>query len=193
MPLIGRAQTTASQPANQPFGGKGTLSVGIGFGGGQQANDLTNSLHISPRIQYFVADRWSLSLDGRYEKKWQSFNHFLDGGLSTRYYFLQARRLGAYGQARATLGQTRDHDFYWGWCGVGLPDDYQSTRYHSKRLDIQAAVGTGLQYNVCGRLSLEAGVERVLLDTRLGYGYDLSNDGLNGAWRGNIGVNYRLR
>ncbi len=172
---------------------KGNLVAGLSFGSGQQANDRETSLNFTPRLQYFVANHWSIALDGRYEQKKDSYNRYLGAGLSTRYYTLRAHRLSLFGQASATLGQTRDHDFFWGWCGTGLPSDYQSTRYHSKRLDLQTALSAGTQYALGKRLSMEASIERVLFDTRTGDAYDLSCGTINGAWRANVGINYRLR
>ncbi len=192
VPLANYAQSPdIAGPPSLPD--KGTINVGLNVGGGEQANDSQNSLHFSPRLQYFVANRWAIALDGRYEQSKASRDRFLGAGLSTRVYFLNARRLAMFGQAGAVVGQSRDYyNNDWGWCGVGRPDNYQPESSYSNLVGLQAAAGVGVQYSLCKRLSLEASVERVLFDSRDG---DLRGCSytLTGAWRGNVGVNYRLR
>lgn len=169
---------------------KGVLNVGLNFGSGEQANDSQASLHFSPRLQYFVANRWALALDGRYEQKKSSRDRFLGAGLSTRVYFLNARRLAIFGQAGAVVGQTRSYDNFW-YCGVGETNS-EPKRNYAQVVDLQAAASTGIQYSLCKRLSLEASIERVLFDSRAG---DLRGCSytIAGAWRAGVGVNYRLR
>ena len=190
LPLASIAQTSAPWLTGPSPIDKGTLNVGVGFGSGQQDNGWETSLHFAPRLQYFIASGWSVALDGRYEQKKASRNYFLGGGLSTRIYFFQSRRLGVFGQAGAALGQTRNYDDLW-FCGVGLTES-QLRQTHIKSVDLQAAASAGLQYSLCRRLSVEAGVERVLFDSRFGGAYGCGT-GLAKSWRANVGVNYRLR
>lgn len=192
VPLASYAQTSNSTEPPSLLD-KGILNVGLNIGSGGQANDSQTSLHFSPRLQYFVANRWAFALDGRYEQKKSSRDRFIGAGLSTRVYFLNARRLAIFGQAGAVVGQSRDYYTNdWGWCGVGRPNDYQPERNHSNSVDLQAAASTGVRYSLCKRLSLEASVERVLFDSRSGDSRGCSYT-ITGAWRAGVGVNYRLR
>lgn len=189
IPLASHAQSPAAAKTPSLLD-KGTLNVGLNFGSGAQANDSQASLHFSPRLQYFVANRWAFALDGRYEQKKSSRDRFLGAGLSTRVYLLNARRLAVFGQAGAVVGQTRDN-YTLIRCGVGIPIDYQPESGYSNSVDLQAAASTGIQYNLCKRLSLEASIERVLFDSRDGDSRGCSYT-VTGAWWGSVGVNYRL-
>lgn len=169
---------------------KGTINVGLNVGSGEQANDSQTSLHFSPRLQYFVANGWAFALDGRYEQKKASRDRFLGAGLSTRIYFLNARRLAVFGQAGAIVGQTRNYDRFW-YCAVGQVGPPPEKHYFQV-VDLQASASAGVQYSLCKRLSLEASVERVLFDSRSGDSRGCSYT-ITGAWRAGVGVNYRLR
>lgn len=189
VPLASYAQTF--NPTEPPaLLNKGILNVGLNVGSGEQANDSQTSLHFSPRLQYFVANRWAVALDGRYEQKRASKNRFLGAGLSTRVYFLNARRLAVFGQAGAIIGQTRNYDSWW-YCSVGEVGPPPEKHYFQV-VDLQASTSAGIQYSLCKRLSLEASFERVLFDSRSGDSRGCSYT-ITGAWRAGVGVNYRLR
>ena len=182
-----------TERTRQALPGKGSLLLGVSAGSG---HGEIQSRHITARMQYFMTEGWSLALEGRYESNQNQYrgiakNNFRGGSLSVRNYFLQTGRFAAFGQAGTTLGSFRSYDIF--WCGVGLPDDYPSKRYHADRLYLQAQLGAGAYYRLNNRWSLEAGVERRLFDTNNfgcgGYGGNPDASSL----LVNVGVNYRLR
>ncbi|WP_460981270.1 outer membrane beta-barrel protein [Spirosoma fluminis] len=158
--------------------GQGRLNIGVGVSGGY-GGFVGNSGHVVPRLQYFLTDGWSVSLEGRYDINSGSQTKFMGGGLSTRYYVLRTRRFAVFGQLGATYGQSR---YY---ADANGPNKYGSgTPQYTGTFQTNA--GLGVHYRLGNRWSLEAGSERVLTNSTQST-IDAS------PWRANIGLNFRIR
>lgn len=111
LPLIGKTQSLTDNK-QQELLGKGHLNVGIRVGQGYRGTYPTTT-YTSPGIQYFIADGWSVSAEGRFLQSSiypQSVNkpdyRLRGGGLSTRYYFLRGKRLAMFAHLGTSYGQS---------------------------------------------------------------------------------------
>jgi hypothetical protein len=175
-PFYGYAQVADDK--QQELLGQGRLNVGVSVGGGS-GGYVGNSGHIAPRLQYFLTDGWSVNLEGRYDNNSGSQTAFYGGGLSTRYYFLRARRIALFGQAGLIYGQQRYYVDATGFSkrGSGTPVTDNT---------LQTNAGLGLHYRIGRRWSLEGDANRVLTNSSRSV-VDAS------PWRVNVGVNFRLK
>ncbi|MBC3785682.1 outer membrane beta-barrel protein [Spirosoma utsteinense] len=182
LPLFGSAQTVFDEHQRDLLG-KGRLNVGISAGQGYKGSRPT-TIFYSPKIQYFLADGWSVTLEGRYLKTTSSdylssfpFN-YAGAGLSTRYYFLRGNRFALFAQVGALYGQSNYDRFE--------PTDPFSTMNGIHNMNWQTNAGLGAHYRVGRRWSVEATVERSWLPSSY-----LTPD--YNRWQAGIGINYRLK
>lgn len=158
--------------------GKGRVNVGVSAGQGYKGSYSTTNFY-SPRIQYFLADAWSVALEGRYLKS-ASFYPFtyLGAGLSTRYYFLRGNRFALFAQLGAAYGQSKYEKFD----PVDVPASINGIRNNNW----QTNAGLGAHYRLGKRWSLEATAERSWLQSSyLTPAYN--------RWQASIGINYQLK
>lgn len=183
LPLFGSAQATLDEHQRDLLG-KGHLAVGVSVGQGYKGSRQTTT-SFSPRIQYFLADRWSVALEGRYLKSTSSdFPYsfpfsYVGAGLSTRYYFLRGRRLALFAQLGALYGQSK-YDRY------EPSDPYTTIKGGARNNNWQTNAGLGAHYRLGKRWSLEATAERSWLPSSY-----LTPD--FNRWQASIGLNYRLK
>lgn len=181
-PIIGSAQTVFNEHQRDLLG-KGHLGVGISAGQGYKGSRQTTT-SFSPRIQYFLADGWSVALEGRYLKSTSSnFPYsfpfsYIGAGLSTRYYFLRGNKFALFAQLGALYGQSKYNRYE--------PADPSSTINGVRNNNWQTNAGLGAQYRLGKRWSLEATAERSWLPSS----YLTPNFT---RWQANIGLNYQLK
>lgn len=177
LPLWGSAQSL-NDDKQQTLLGQGRLNVGVSVSGGYGGYTGTSG-HITPRLQYFLKDGWSIAVEGHYDLNSGSQTRFIGGGLSTRYYFLRAQRFALFGQLRATYGQSR---YY------ADPNGPNKNGSGSPQLTntFQTHAGLGVHYRIGNRWSIEASGERVLTNS-IRPTLDAS------PWRANIGLNFRVK
>src|SRR5919199_3176990 len=146
VPLCGVAQSV-DDDQQQALLGQGRLNLGLNLGGGY-GSYVGTSGHVTPRLQYFLRDGWSIALEGRYDINSGSQTRFAGGGLSTRYYFLRARPVALFGQLGTTYGQSRYYADSEGpnKNGSGTP---QTTN------TFQTNAGLGIHYRIGNRWSVE--------------------------------------
>lgn len=182
LPLLGSAQTVPDKHQRDLLG-KGHLAVGVSAGQGYKGSRQTTT-SFSPRIHYFLADGWSVALEGRYLKSTSSaFPYsfpfsYIGAGLSTRYYFLAGNRLALFAQLGVLYGQSK-YDRY-------EPTDPYTTMNGIHNNNLQTNTGVGAHYRLGKRWSLEATAERSWLPSSY-----LTPD--FNRWQANIGINYRLK
>jgi hypothetical protein len=176
LPLLGAAQ--AGSDTGQPdFLTKGQLLLGVSVGAGYKGSKPTTQ-SITPRIQYFLADGWSVAAEGRFLKASSLYNFtYLGAGLSTRYYAVRTKHLALFGQLGAVYGQSKYNRFD--------PVDYLATMNGVRNNNWQTNAGLGVQYRVGKRWSVEAVAERSWLQASyLTPAYN--------RWQASIGINYHL-
>ena len=155
---------------------RGRLNLGVNVGGGF-GGDRGNASQVTPRIQYFLADGWSVAAEGRYAKTGDYFS-YVGVGLSTRYYVVRHQRFALFGQLGATYGQSKY---------TGLEPTNPFASLSGVKADVwQGNAGLGAHYRLARRWSVEATVERSQLQKAY-----LTPD--YSQWQGNIGINYRLK
>lgn len=161
--------------------GKGTLSAGVQLSGGYQYSaGLTSRL--VPRLHYAVKNGWSVGLEGRYQTT-GSQSRYVGAGVSTRYYFVRFRQLAVFGQAGATVGQSRNRTYY---AEKGLDPLLPSGKRSEQKVKVwQGTAGLGAHFRVSNRWALEATAERTLINSR----GPLKN---YGRWQGSAGATYQL-
>lgn len=175
LPVYGFAQSSPDAH-QQDLLGQGHILVGVNAGGGYGSGIGTVS-QITPRIQYFLKDGWSIAAEGRYVNTGAQFRYF-GGGLSTRYYFLRSTRFALFGQVGATYGQRT-------YSRTEPTNPYQ-TLSGFKGNTWQANAGLGAHYRLGSRWSVEAMVERSQFQKA-----SLSSD--KSGWQGSVGINFRLK
>lgn len=183
LPLLGYAQTVLDEH-QQDLLGKGHLSVGISVGQGYRGNYQTTA-SFSPRIQYFLANRWSVAFEGRYLKSTSAdfpysfpFNYF-GLGLSTRYYFLRGNRFALFAQLGALNGNSKYNRY-------DPTDPYRTMNGGVSNNNWQTNAGLGAHYRLRKRWSLEVTAERSWLSSSY-----LTPD--FSRWQASIGLNYQLK
>ncbi|GAB4052882.1 outer membrane beta-barrel protein [Spirosoma litoris] len=177
LPLLGFAQMVPNKHQND-FLGKGHVHVGFSLGQGYKGSSSTTTYYV-PRIQYFLADGWSVALEGRYLTS-NSFYPFtyLGAGLSTRYYFLRGNRFALFAQLGATYGRSK-YDKY-------DPIDPFASMNGIRNNNWQTNAGLGAHYRLGKRWSLEATAERSWVESSyLTPAYN--------RWQASIGISYRLK
>lgn len=177
LPLMGAAQSVPDTRQTDVLT-KGQLLLGVSVGSGYKGNKPTTQ-SITPRIQYFLADGWSVSAEGRYLKANSLYDFtYLGAGLSTRYYFIREKNLALFTQLGAVYGQSKYERFD--------PTDYLATMNGVKNSNWQTSAGLGIHYKVGKRWSVEAMGERNWLQASyLTPAYN--------RWQASIGINYHLR
>jgi hypothetical protein len=174
-PVYGFAQS--SPDANQQdLLGQGHILIGINAGGGYGSN-LGTVNQITPRIQYFLKDGWSIAAEGRYVNTGPYFR-YLGGGVSTRYYFLRSTRFALFGQAGATYGQRT-------YSRAEPTNPYQILSGF-KGNTWQVNAGIGAHYRLGSRWAVEATIENSQFQKAT-----LTPD--NSGWRGSLGINFRIK
>lgn len=182
LPLLGSAQTVPDEH-QQDLLGKGHLSIGVSAGQGYQGSRQT-TISFTPRVHYFLADGWSIALEGRYLKSASSnfpFSYpfsYVGAGLSTRYYFLRGNRLALFAQLGALYGQSKYDRFE--------PLDPYATMNGARNKNWQTNAGLGVHHRLGKRWSLEATAERSWLPSS-------SSTPDFSRWQANIGINYWLK
>ncbi|WP_461150457.1 outer membrane beta-barrel protein [Spirosoma pulveris] len=176
-PLLGFAQINPDRHQLDLLG-KGHLHVGLSAGRGYKGSYSTTNVY-TPRIHYFLADGWSVALEGRYiqSNSFYSFS-YLGAGLSTRYYFLRSGRFALFAQLGAAYGQSK-YDKY-------DPADPAAYRNGIHNNNWQTSAGLGAHYRLGKRWSLEATAERSWLQSSY-----LTPD--YNRWQTSIGINYWLK
>lgn len=174
LPVYGFSQVSFDEK-QQDLLGRGHLNIGVNVGGGYSSGLGTVS-HITPRIQYFLLDGWSIAAEAR-SIKTESYFTYLGGGLSTRYYFLRSTHLALFGQLGAVYGLQR-------YTRVDPTNPYQ---LFGQRVNAwQTTAGLGVHYRLGNRWSIEATGERRQFQTAY-QSPDYS------GWQANIGINFRLK
>lgn len=161
--------------------GKGAIQAGVSVSGSYQYSSGLNSRFV-PRLHYFVKKGWSVGLEGRYQTNGRQ-SQYAGVGPTTRYYFIRFPRLAVFGQAGATLGQTRYRTYSTEGIDPLLPT---GNRREQKLRTWQAAAGLGMHLRVSNRWAIEAFGERTLTNPR---GASRSY----GRWQGSAGATYRLK
>lgn len=176
LPLVGRTQTLTNNK-QQDLLEKGHVIVGISVGQGYRGTyPVTN--YISPRIQYFITDGWSIAVEGRFLKANSVYDlTYVGGGLSSRYYFLRGNRFAVFAQLGGVYGQSKYDRFD--------PSDIRSLN-GTRNNNWQTNAGLGVHYQLGKRWSLEAVAERSWLQSSY-----LTPD--YNRWQASIGINYQLK
>lgn len=176
LPLTGVAQTLTNK--QQDLLGKGHINVGVNVGQGYRGNYPTTR-YLSPRIQYFLTDGWSIAAEGRILKANSVYDlTYVGGGVSTRFYFVRGKRFAVFAQAGAVYGQSNYHKWD--------PTDVEASLNHIPNNNWQTNAGVGVHYRLGKRWSIEAITERSWLPTSY-----LTPD--YNRWQTSIGINYRLK
>ena len=174
LPLSVFAQVSPDEKQRDLLG-QGRVNAGVSIGGGY-GGTVGSVGHVTPRIQYFLKDGWSIAVEGRYIRRSSAFT-YMGAGLSTRYYFLRSKRVAVFAQAGATYGKITYR--------LESGNPYQ-TLLRLKPNAWQANAGVGAHYRLGKRWSLEGTIERS----------QFPKDNLTpdfSRWQGNIGINYRLK
>ncbi|GAB3689042.1 hypothetical protein GCM10027592_04900 [Spirosoma flavus] len=175
-PLAGKAQKQADNKQQNPLK-KGNVVLGLSAGHGYRGNYPTTT-SVSPQVHYFLSDKLSVAVTGRYMKAKSTYSiTYLGAGASTRYYYVKTNRFTLFGQVGATYGQTTYDRFD--------PSDLRSVN-GTRNNNWQTNAGIGAQYHVGKRLSVEAVGERSWLPSS-----DLTPS--YNRWQTSIGVNYKLK
>jgi outer membrane protein assembly factor BamA len=177
LPLLATAQVQVNEK-QQDLLGKGNMGVGISVGQGYRGNyPTTNS--ITPSVHYFLANGWSIALEGRYLKANSVYDFtYLGAGLSTRYYFLRGNRFALFAKLGVVYGQSNYHKWD--------PTDVEASLKDIPNANWQTNAGLGVLYRLGKRWSIEAVAERSWLPSSY-----LTPD--YNRWQASIGINYRLR
>jgi outer membrane scaffolding protein for murein synthesis (MipA/OmpV family) len=184
IPMVGRTQTL-SNDKQQDLLGKGRITIGFSVGQGYRGTYPTTT-YLSPRIQYFITDGWSIAAEGRYlgsnvypQTVDKPDYRLLGGGLSTRYYVLRGKRFAVFSHIGAVYGQSTFRG----------KSDAPATYSRSW----QTEIGLGAHYRLGKRWSLEAMGSRSWLSnsTTISSGFLPPSD--FNRWQVSIGINYRLK
>ncbi|WP_080240223.1 outer membrane beta-barrel protein [Spirosoma rigui] len=177
LPRLSVAQS-APDAGNPNFLAKGQVVVGLSVGSGYKGNK-PETRSLIPRLHYFLADGWSVAVEGRYLKATSLYDFtYLGAGLSTRYYVVRGKHLAVFAQLGALYGQSTYHRFD--------PTDYLATMNGVRNSNWQTSAGLGVQYRAGKRWSIEAQAERNWLPASyLTPAYN--------RWQAGIGLNYHLR
>ena len=162
--------------------GKGSLGAGVTISTGYSGYWGLNG-RVVPRLHYAVKDGWSAGLEGRYQTN-GSQSRYVGAGVSTRYYFVRFRQLAVFGQAGATVGQSRSRTYY---ADKGVDPLLPSGNHSEQKARVwQGTTGLGAHVRVSNRWALEAMAERTLVNSR----GPLKN---YGRWQGSAGATYQLK
>ena len=177
LPMLGAAQSLSGDK-QQNLLGKGHLNVGIHVGQGYQGSYPTTNF-VSPSVQYFIADGWSVAVEGRFLNAMSLYDlTYLGGGLSSRYYVLRKKRFAVFGQVGAIYGQSRYHKWE--------PMDIEASLKAIPNANWQTSAGLGAHYRIGKRWSVEAVAERSwLAATYLTPSYN--------RWQVSAGIRYWLK
>lgn len=188
LPLLGFAQVTFDEQ-QQDLLGKGHVHVGVNVGQGYRGGGYPTISYISPRIQYFITNGWSIAAEGRFLTSnihHQSGNKpdykLFAGGLSTRYYFVRTKRLAVFTHVGAVYGQSEFHL---------RPDAPASPATISNTW--QTEVGLGAHYRVNKRWSIEVMGGRSWLNNSTVTSSGFLPPAEFNRWQASIGINYRLK
>ncbi|MBD2703458.1 outer membrane beta-barrel protein [Spirosoma sp. BT702] len=176
IPFAGEAQKLPDSKYQDPLK-KGNITLGFNVGQGYRGRYPTTTF-IAPQIQYFLSDRLSVAVVGKYLKAKSTYSiTYVGAGASTRYYFIKTNRFTVFGQAGATYGQTTYDRFD--------PSDLRSLN-GTRNKNWQTNAGLGIQYHAGKRLSFEAVADRSWLPASyLTPEYN--------RWQTSVGVHYRLK
>ncbi len=155
LPVSLLAQTGSDSSSRQTdLLGKRTLTVSLNGAGGY-GGYIGPVFRLTPRVSYFLADGWSVSLEGRHENFANSYR-YAGLGMSSRYYFVRDRRLALFLQAGVTAGQTRSM--------TPARDLFGKAPIISHRTvpTIQTNVGLGIHYRLSSRWAVEGSAESTL-------------------------------
>lgn len=179
LPLASSAQSIDNDGKQQGLLGAGKTNLGVGIARSYGGNSISFATQLTPRLQYFIKDGWSVAVEGELSRNYGTQNKFNAAGLTTRYYFLRSHRLALFGEAGASFGRAT--------ISVDASDTYgMGARIVEKATRFQTKVGLGVHYRLSDRWSLEGNAthnsgSRGMADTDFG------------RWRTGIGVNFRLK
>ena len=179
LPLGSFAQIS-SDTRQQTLLGAGKINVGVNASRGYGTGAAFSS-QVSPRLQYFVRDAWSVALEGQFAMSYATQDKYTGAGLASRYYFLRSKRFALFSEAGAMFGQNKSYLESFNMLGSG-------GRTIEKTSVLQIQAGLGVHYRLSERWSLETGVTRVL-GSKPTIGSVSSQD----PWRVGVGVNFRLK
>lgn len=185
---VGSAQMLPKDK-QQDLLGKGHINLGVSVGQGYRGGGYPTTTYVSPRIQYFIADGWSVAAEGRYllsNVYHQAGNKpdytFVGGGLSTRYYFLRGKRLAIFAHAGTVYGQST---FYLNPDAPSAPATLSTTW--------QTDAGLGVHYRVGKRWAIEAMGGRSWLHNSVFASNGFPPPADFNRWQVSIGLTYRLK
>ncbi|NID08863.1 outer membrane beta-barrel protein [Fibrivirga algicola] len=180
VPLFGFSQSPSDQKQGELLG-QGHLSAGINVGGAFGPISSGDTKYLAPHIQYFLKDGWSIALEGRHNAN-GNFSRYTGLGLSSRYYFVRDRRLALFGQAGASLGQSK-------FSGQALEAAIQylpTTTYNYERSTAwQTSAGLGVHFRIAKRWALEGIGERAWTE--------LTKTLSHQRWQGSVGINFLMK
>ncbi|WP_460948037.1 porin family protein [Spirosoma daeguense] len=140
---------------------------------GQENTSTAN--FFSPQIQYFLADRWSVSVVGRYQKERSNQKlSYLGAGGSVRYYFIKADKYALFGQAEGLCGKNHH--------GNGQPASVESSQKTLRNTNWQTNTSIGIQYQLRKRLTVEAIA-----------GKNWFPSSYPNLWQTSVGIQYQLK
>ncbi len=175
-PFLSSAQSVTEVPSL----GKGTIQIGlvesVGFN-----NKSGGFIRTTPYIQYFLSDKWAIQLEGRYDFYGPTSNEvdrYLGAGLTTRYYFLNTKKLSLYGQLGYFYGVRPYYTYEKVALGPAITGLDTKTTYPTQGM---LNLGVGAQYSISPRWSINAQVEK-----------NFNKDG-NAGWNGTLGVGFRIK
>ncbi|WP_338869909.1 porin family protein [Spirosoma sp. SC4-14] len=181
LPLAGKTQTLIDDK-QQDLLGRGHVNIGVSVGQGHRGTYPTTN-YLSPRVQYFIANGWSIAAEGRYVVSNiypQTVNkpdyRLLGGGLSTRYYFLRGKRIAVFAQLGSTYGQST----------LRMKSDAPTTVARIW----QTEVGLGAQYRVGKRWAVEAMAGRSWSSSTIVTYTGLTPPDNFNRWQFSVGLNY---
>ncbi|WP_461152163.1 porin family protein [Spirosoma pulveris] len=180
VPFLGFSQSPGDQKQSELLG-QGHLSAGINVGGAFGPTSSGDTKYLAPRIQYFLKDGWSIAVEGRHNVN-GNFSRYTGLGLSSRYYFIRNRQLALFGQAGASVGQSR----YSVEALEAAVHHLPATAYNYERNTAwQTSAGLGIHFRIAKRWALEGIGERAWTE--------LTNTSTYQRWQGSIGLNFLIK
>ena len=184
LPFAGAAQSVVGDEKQQDLLGQGHLSIGISVGGGYRGT-YPNINYITPRIQYFLKDGWSIAAEGNYLKSESAFT-YVGAGLSSRYYFLRRKRLALFAHLGASYGKS-DYN-----SSLSKPAFDPNNRQSRINNNWQLNAGLGAHYRLGKRWTVEAVAGRSWLQNLNPPLYSFIPADYN-RWQVSVGISYRLK
>lgn len=175
-PLLSSAQSVTEVPSLS----KGTIQIGLVESVGYN-NKSGGFIRTSPYAQYFLRDKWAIQVEGRYDFYGPTSNEvdmYLGAGLTTRYYFLNTKKLSLYGQIGYFYGVRPNYTFEKVALGPAITGLETKTTYLTQGM---LNLGAGAQYRISPRWSLNAQVEKNF------------NKDRKAGWNGTLGVGFRIK